>query len=822
MRWVPRLLMTFLSLSLLGAIFVAGVLVYVLSAYNQNLPDYRQLKDYKPPVVSRIYAGGGDLMAEYAKEKRIFIPIESIPAKLKNAVIAAEDKNFYQHDGLDYLAIARASITNMQNFILGNNRRLVGASTITQQVAKNFLLTNEVKFKRKIREAILAYRMEQVLSKDRLLELYLNEIYLGGGTYGVAAAALHYFNKSLSELNYAEAAYLAGLPKGPANYHPVRNKDEAIERRNWVLDRMVEEDMIHESQATLAKAKPLVSKLETSADTIQAPYYAEEVRRELIDKFGEKGLYGGGLLVHTSMDPNYQKFARQALREGLMSYDRRHGYRGPVYNFSKIDNWPEKLSNIPKPSNMLDQWKMGIVLSVARENADIGFKNGETGVLPLTNMKWARKALDKGYLGEKITSVDQVLDIGDVILVQRVYKSLEEQSPDKTRDIYGLRQIPEIEGAIVAIDPHTGRILAMQGGWSFEQSEFNRATQAWRQPGSAFKPFVYLPALEKGFTPATLVLDAPFVIDQGPTLKKWRPSNYSKEFYGPTPLRVGIERSRNLMTVRLAEFLGMETIIDYATKFEIVDNMRPLLANALGASETTLMRLTAAYAMLVNGGKKINTTLIDRVQDRRGRTIFRHDKRICPGCGDNVKWERQEVPKLPDNREQIVDPRHAYQIVSMLKGVVERGTGVRINTIDKPLAGKTGTTDDSKDTWFIGFSPDLAVGVYVGFDTPRTLGDKETGSNVAAPIFKSFMQDALKDKPATPFRVPPGIRHVMINQDTGARAAPSDKNIIWEAFVVGSEPTDEMYILDGKGISVMPDIAGTINDPASTGTGGLY
>ena len=826
MRFMSRIFLTLVSVGLFVAIAMVGGLVFVLSEYNQDLPDYSQLKDYKPPVVSRVYAGDGQLMTEYAKEKRVFVPIESIPPRLINAFVSAEDQNFFSHNGLDYKAIARAALTNIKN--LGTGRRPEGASTITQQVAKNFLLSSEVSFKRKIREAILAYRMEQVLSKNRLLELYLNEIYLGGGTYGVAAAALHYFNKSLDELSYAEAAYLAALPKAPNNYHPVHDRERALERRNWVLDRMVEEGYIHDSQAQIARKKPLISREDEDADIATAPFYAEEVRRELVDKFGDTGLYGGGLLVHTSMEPDLQKYAVESLREGLMDYDRRHGYRGPVRTFDKIDNWQEKLNEISKPAGALKNWDMAVVLSVSSSRAEIGFKDGSRGDLPLQNVKWARKALDKGYVGDKITSVQQVLDIGDIILVERVYTSKsggDESESDKdkdTRHSYGLRQIPEVQGGIVAIDPHTGRVLAMQGGWSFDQSEFNRVTQAWRQPGSAFKPFVYLPALENGFTPATLVLDAPFVIEQGPGLEKWRPSNYSKEFYGPTPIRVGIEKSRNLMTVRLAEFLQMETIIDYATKFDVVDNMRPLLANALGSSESTLMRLTTAYAMLVNGGKKITPTMIDRVQNRRGETIFRHDKRECKGCGDLVKWEGQEVPELPDSREQLVDPRHAYQVVSMLEGVVVRGTGSRIRSIDKPLAGKTGTTDDSKDVWFIGFTPDLVVGVYVGFDDPRSLGDKETGSSVAAPIFKNFMESALKDQPGVPFRVPPGIRHVLINADTGARAAENDDRVIWEAFVVGSEPTDEMYILDGKGISVMPDITGSIDDPASTGTGGLY
>lgn len=834
MRWIPRLLLTFFSLCLFGAILCVALVIYLLGQYNKDLPDYHQLSDYKPPVVSRVYAGDGRLMAEYAREKRVFVPIDSIPDKLIDAVISAEDKNFYHHQGLDYPAIARAALTNIKNVIAGNNRRLVGASTITQQVAKNFLLSSEVKFKRKFQEAILAYRMEQALSKDRLLELYLNEIYLGGGTYGVAAAALHYFNKSLEELDYAEAAYLAALPKGPSFYDPYRNPEAALARRNWVLDRMVEEKKLDRFQAEIEKKKPLINRQDAEADIVSAPYFAEEVRRELIDKFGEEGLYGGGLLVHTSLDAELQKIAQDSLRNGLLAYDRRHGYRGPLASLDKLDNWQDKLATSSLSEELPPGWVAAVVLSVSQSRADLGLPDGSRAVLPLQEAQWARRALSNGYVGEKITSVSQILDVGDIILAEPLSDgSANEQSGSSQKQTsakqssanpssYTLRQIPKIQGAIIVMDPHTGRVLAMQGGWSFNQSEFNRVTQAWRQPGSAFKPFVYLSALENGFTPATLVLDAPFVMEQGPGQKKWRPSNYSREFYGPTPIRVGIEKSRNLMTVRLAEYLGMDTIIDYATKFNIVDNMRPLLANALGADETTLLRLSTGYAMLVNGGKKITPTLIDRVQDRRGKTIFRHDQRVCNHCGDLVEWTGQDVPDLPDVREQIVDPRHAYQVVSMLEGVVERGTGRRIRAVGKPLAGKTGTTDESKDVWFIGFTPDLVVGVYAGFDHPTPLGDKETGSSVTAPIFKEFMEKALASQPALPFRVPPGIRHVLINAETGARALEGDGKVIWEAFVAGSEPSDEKYILDGKGISLMPDVAGKIDNPATTGTGGLY
>ncbi len=815
MRFLSRLFLTLLSLGLLGFIGAVIAVTGVISYYSQDLPDYRQLKDYKPPVVTRVYAGDGKLMEEFAKEIRVFVPIDQIPDKVIYAFLSAEDKNFYNHEGVDLFAIARAVVKNLQN--LGTDRRPEGASTITQQVAKNFLLSNEVALERKIKEAIIAYRMENSLSKERILELYLNEIYLGSRAYGVAAAALQYFDKSLEDLSISECAYLASLPKAPNNYQVYNNYEKALARRNWVIDRLYEDDRITYSQAAIAKTKPIEVVASETRDQISAPYFAEEVRRELLARYGEDNLYGGGLSVHTSIDPKLQGIAVQTLRNGLMAYDKRHGWRGPVSSLPSTDNWREKIAEMDDPQGKLEEWDLAIVLAVGTKGADIGVKNKDNGFIPLDHMKWARKALKKGYVGEEVTTAKDVLKIGDLIFVEAI-----KGDDGVSTNNYKLQQIPEVQGAISAMDPHTGRILAMQGGWRYEKSVFNRVTQAWRQPGSAFKPFVYLPALERGFTPATLVLDAPFVMEQGPGLKKWRPANYSKEYYGPTPIRVGIEKSRNLMTVRLAEFLEMPTIAEYARKFHIDDDMQPLLANALGASETTLLRLTTAYAMLVNGGKDIEPTVIDRIQDRRGQTIFKHDKRPCLNCGDFVQWEGQSVPDLPDLRTQVVDERYAYQVVSMLEGVVERGTGRRINAIGKPLAGKTGTTDESRDTWFIGFSPDLVVGVFVGYDTPRPLGDRETGSSVAAPIFKDFMEAALQDKPATPFRVPPGIRNVLINADNGARATPDTKRTIWEAFVAGTEPTDKTYILDGKGISIMPAVSGNMSSSTTSGTGGLY
>lgn len=794
MRWLGQLFLALLSLGFLAAIIAIIAAAMIFAHFTKDLPDYTQLKNYEPPIVTRIYAGDGRLLAEYAQERRVFVPIEVIPDMVKQAFLAAEDQNFYTHPGVDMTAIARAVVTNYLNRGSG---RLSGASTITQQVAKNFLLSNERTYARKIKEAILAVRIEEAMSKDKILELYLNEIFLGQRSYGVAAAALTYFNKKLDDLTIAEAAYLAALPKAPNNYHPVRRHTEALARRNWVIGRMVEDGYITASQGELARAMPLAMTLRNDSDVVYAPFYAEEVRRELQDRYGKDSLYEGGLAVRTSLDPRLQTIAEKALRDGLMAYDRRHGWRGAIASIDVQNDWVGGLSAITDPSDMPDDWRMAVVLSSDMAKASLGFKDGTTGELLLANMAWARACLNECYaLGPEITAVNQVLKAGDVILV--------ESQEDKT---LVLRQIPEVQGALVALDPHTGRILALQGGWKYGPSQFNRVTQAKRQPGSAFKPFIYLAALDKGFTPATRVLDAPFVFEQSPG-NFWRPTNYSGEVYGPTPIRVGVEKSRNLMTVRLADYLGMPTVIEYAKRFGIADEMKPFLSYALGAGETTLLKLTSAYGMLVNGGKQITPTLIDRIQDRRGHTIYSYDSRECPNCGDLIRWDGQTTPSVPDARAQIADSRTAYQMVSILEGVVQRGTATRLKEIGHPLAGKTGTTNKSKDTWFIGFSPDLVVGVFVGFDDPVSLGKKETGGSTAAPIFGDFMREALKDTPPTPFRVPPGIRNVRINADTGRAASPGDKNVIWEAFVSGTEPNLDDYVLDTGIIS-----GGGMTDP---------
>jgi len=807
MKILGRIFLWLFSLGFLGAIVTVCGFVYLLNYYGRDLPDHNQLRNYEPPIVTRIYAGDGHLMAEFAKEKRVFVPIAFVPDMVKNAFIAAEDKNFYQHSGVDMKAVARALIKNVLNRLQGVRRRPQGASTITQQVAKNFFFTSEVSYERKLKEAIIAYRMSKTMSKDRILELYLNQIYLGGGAYGVGAAALYYFDKSLEELNIAEAAYLGALPKAPNDYHPKRNHAEALKQRDRVIGRMLAEGYITHIQAEMARLVPLQMKKDTS-ERVDAPYFAEEVRRELSGHYGEDSLYKGGLVVKTSVDPKLQKVAEDALRGGLLAYDKRHGYRGPVAVLDSLDDWRRKLSHIKRQEGMLKNWDLAVVLSVDENKAKIGFVGDKpAGLIALDDTKWAREYLEEGKSrGPKITSLEQVMSVGAVIMVKPKSSKANQSEKQNTDKIwtYLLRQVPEIQGSLIALDPHTGRILAMQGGWNYRYggSEFNRATQARRQPGSAFKPFVYLAALDKGFTPATLILDAPFVLEDE-VAGTWKPTNYSNEFYGPTTLRRGIEKSRNLMTVRLADFLGMELISRYSDHFGITDHMKPLLANSLGATETTLLRLTAAYGMVVNGGKKIMPTFIDRVQDRYGKTIFKHDDRPCHACGKMIKWEQQVVPNVPDSREQIADPRTSYQLVSIMEGVVQRGTGVRLRSLKRPLAGKTGTTNESRDAWFVGFTPDLAVGVFAGFDNPKSLGKRETGSSVAVPIFKSFMKHALADQPPTPFRKPEGIKNIRINAKTGVRARPSDENVIWESFLSGTEPGDDMYILNESGISLM-------------------
>ncbi len=801
---------------LVAIVFAAGVIAigggsYVLWQFGRDLPDYQQLANYQPPITTRVHAADGQLIAEFARERRLFVPVAVMPKLVINAFLSAEDKNFFNHPGIDWMGVTRAIVQNIGN--VAQNRRPAGASTITQQVAKNFLLTNEVSFERKVKEAILAFRIERAFTKEQILELYMNQIYLGSSAYGVAAASLRYFDKSLDQLSLAEAAYLAALPKAPNNYHPIRSADRAKARRDWVVDRMRDDGHVTAAEAAEAQAMPIVAKGRAENEVARADWFAEEVRRHLMERYGEKSLYEGGLSVRTTMDPRMQRIGEKVLREGLMAFDRRHGWRGPAGRLPVDANWRQRLAELPAPAGLLESWRVAVILATDNDNGRIGFADGFGGRVSGAEWRWARRRGGDASEGPAV---------GDVVIV--------EQIPGAPAGSFALRQLPEVGGALVALDPHTGRVLALVGGWDFASSQFNRAVQAARQPGSAFKPFVYAVALDNGFTPSSLILDAPFVIDQGPGLGKWKPSNYSNEFYGPSTLRVGVEKSRNLMTVRLAQAIGMERVVDYARRFGIVDDMPANLSMALGAGETTLLRLTTAYAELVNGGKRVFPSVIDRVQDRTGRTVFRHDMRPCPECSVG-EWRVQPEPQIPDSREQVIDPATAYQLVSILQGVVDRGTGVRVREVGRPLAGKTGTTNDSNDAWFVGFAPDLAVGVYVGYDKPKSLGDKETGSSVAVPIFRDFMKEALEGQPTIPFRVPGGIRLVRVHAETGLLAVPGDSPVILEAFKPGTEPTigqravldgGESIVIEPTGATASPGGKGAVPPPVAGSASGLY
>jgi penicillin-binding protein 1A len=825
----------------LGFLFAAGTILFIVGIaatsallwhYSKDLPDYSQLQDYEPPVMTRVHAADGSLLAEYAKERRLYLPIQAIPRLVTNAFIAAEDKNFYQHPGVDIYGITRAGLLYVENYGRGGHPQ--GASTITQQVAKNFLLTNEVSFERKIKEALLALRIERTYSKQKILELYLNEIYLGFGAYGVAAASLLYFDKSVHELSIAQAAYLAALPKGPNNYNPFRRHDEAVTRRNYVIDRMAEDGYITTADADKAKKAPLdVTVRPTGAHIFAAEYFTEEVRRYLYDNYGEKKLYEGGLSVRTTLDPKLQMEARQTMTNGLVNFDESQGYRGAITSIDPSGDWGVKLGD-QKSLSDIDPWRMAVVLQVDDQSARIGLqpprdpsgalvKDREIGIVPLDGVKWAKPATGPS---KPIVKVSQVLAAGDVIYVE----------PLPAQGQYRLRQMPEISGAMVVMDPHTGRVLAMVGGFSFDQSQFNRATQALRQPGSSFKPIVYAAALDNGYTPSTIVMDAPIEIDMGAGGGIWKPENYGGKFFGPSTLRFGLEESRNVMTVRLAQDIGMPLIAEYAKRFGVYDELPPYLSYALGAGETTVLRMVTAYSMFDNGGRRVIPTLIDRIQDRYGHTIYKHDLRQCIGC-DAAKWDDQPEPTLVDKREQVIDPMTAYQITSLMEGVVQRGTATVVRDVGKPIAGKTGTTNDEKDVWFIGYSPDIVCGVYMGFDKPRHIARLATGGHLAAPVVRDFLKEALVDKPPIPFAVPPGIKLIRVNAHTGMRAAPGDPKVILEAFKPGTAPPDTYSVIGTDSANGVPSgipggIPGAVptsqqvspdaGNVVRTGTGGLY
>jgi penicillin-binding protein 1A len=827
-----RLLVRFL-----GFLFTAGTVLFLVGVaaaagliwhFSQDLPDYSQLQDYEPPVMTRVHAADGSLLAEYSKERRLYLPIQAVPKLVINAFLAAEDKNFYEHGGVDYSGMARAALLYAQNF--GSGRRPQGASTITQQVAKNFFFNNEVSFSRKIKEALLAMRLERAYSKDKILELYLNEIYLGFGAYGIAAASLVYFDKSVNELTVAEASFLAALPKAPGTLNPVRNHDRAVERRNYVVDRLLENGWIKPADADIARKDPLkVTSHANGAHTFAGEYFAEEVRRDLLERYGEKKLYEGGLSVRTTLDPRLQVMARKTMAAGLVNYDEAQGWRGPISKLDISGDWGIKLADV-KSLNDISPWRMAVVLETSDQSARIGFQPGreiggtiskarQTGTITLEGVRWARPAQGPTK-GKTPTSVSQVLSPGDVIYADPLIG----KDGTQVEGQYRLRQLPEISGAMVVMDPHTGRVLAMVGGFSFDQSQFNRATQAYRQPGSTIKPIVYASAIDNGWTPSSVEVDGPIEIDQGQGGGVWRPENFSVgKYQGPTTLRNALRLSLNTVTVRLAQDIGMPLIGEYAKRFGVYDELPNYLSYALGAGETTVMRMVTAYSMIDNGGGRVRPTLIDRIQDRWGHTIFKHDTRECRGCDAPEGWKNQPEPQLIDHREQVIDVLTAYQMTSMMEGVVQGGTAIALRDVGKPLAGKTGTSNEAKDLWFMGFSPDLVVGLYVGYDKPRSLGRNAQAGHTAAPIARDFLKLALADKPAIPFKIPAGIKLIRVDAKTGLRAGPGDTGkTILEAFKPGTAPSDNysaIGVADADGRTIAPEADRNLFQP---GTGRLY
>ncbi|MEO1303649.1 MAG: penicillin-binding protein 1A, partial [Pseudomonadota bacterium] len=786
--------------------FVVGVLAIIaffiwMAALGRTVPSVEKLAEYNPPVTSRVHAGDGTLIYEFADEHRVFIPYEAIPEHVIHAFVSAEDKNFFTHGGIDYLGMTRGAINSVRNKITGSGG-LQGGSTITQQVAKNMLLTRDQTIVRKAKEAIVAQRMEKAFSKEHIIELYLNEIYLGGRSYGVGSAALNYFNKSLPELNLSEAAVLASLPKFPGRVNPYTNPERVLIRRNYVLNRMVDDGYISLEQAEEAKAKPLnTTRRLYGPEYAAATYFVQELRKQLIELYGEDELEQGGLSIRTTIDTKLQLAAQEALQIGLETYDRRYDYRGPITAIDpRAEDLLEQLNEVTLPSGF-GSWERAMVVSTSDQGAQLMLADGATIGIPAEDVEWANTYSRGGN--------QTGLRAGDVILAEVSRQAMSPEESMSTREGVSadddvtdipiqpvmvpvgqaqLRQIPELEGAIVALDPHTGRVLAMMGGYSFFKSPFNRVTQARRQPGSSFKPFVYGAALEKGYTPSVRILDSPYVYYDENTGEVWKPENYAEGLsYGEVTMRVALEKSYNQVTARVATDIGMEAVSEFAERFGIYDRLPPYPAMSLGSGETSPWRLSKAYAALVNGGKEVTPTLLDRVQDRRGVTLYKHDQRDCEGCVAET-WDGGPPPILPDDRKQLVDPIVAYQLVHMLEGVIDRGTGRRANRIGKPLAGKTGTTNEYVDALFFGFSPDLVVGIWTGFDTPRTLGEGEGGGSVAGVVFTEFMERALAEEAPIPFRIPPGVRLVSVDARTGELPTFGSDEIILEAFRPGTEP----------------------------------
>jgi len=747
---IKNIFILFLSVGLLSAFTI----IAVLWAFSNNIPDYKFLKNYKPAVSSKVYSGDGELVNDFSTEKRIFIPYNAISQKVINSFLSAEDKNFFSHPGVDARGVLRAIVNNISN--IAKSRRLEGASTITQQVAKNFLLTNEVSLNRKIKEAILAFRIERTLSKERILELYLNQIYLGEGTYGVASASLEYFDKSISELNYDEAALLAALPKAPSRYNPYKDIELAKFRRDLVLKNLFENKYINEKNYKEFINNKIKLKKRKKTFTEDTSYYVEDIRKDVLDKLGFDKVYKQGLNISTPINLTLQKIAIKSLREGLINYDKRKGWRGPISNKKQLNNWDEKLDKHKLEKSI--NWDLAIVKKIDKFQIEIETNNKLSGIIKYENISWIKKEFK------------EILKVGDIIYVENLKKN-----------IFALRQLPLVNGGIVVMDPYTGRVLALSGGFSFKKSEFNRATQAFRQPGSAFKPFIYALALENGYTPSTLILDAPLVLAQGSDLKMWKPENYGKKFYGPSTLRMGLEKSRNLMTVRIAQDLGIKKIVNFSKLLGIYDNPSELLSISLGSAETTLLKLTSAYSSFVNGGKLIKPIMIDRIQDSEGNTIFNNEKRKCTNC-NQISFLSENYPDIEDEFLQIFSTETAYQMTSILEGTVQNGTAKNLKDLNLDLGGKTGTTNGNTDTWFIGFTSKLAIGVYVGSDKPKPLGKYETGAKTALPIFKSFVKNAIKKEDARPFKVADNILMRVIDPVTGKKAETGSKLTIIEAY----------------------------------------
>ena len=749
-KQIKKILILSLFVFLLGFSGIVSILWY----YSNDLPDYKFLKNYKPPISSKLYSNDGQLLSEFSSEKRIFVPYNSIPTLVVNSFLSAEDKNFFKHPGVDAKGVLRAIVNNISNLM--SSKRLEGASTITQQVAKNFLLTNEVSIDRKLKEAILAFRIERALSKERILELYLNQIYLGEGSYGIASASLQYFDKPISELDYSEAALLAALPKAPSRYNPYKDIELAKFRRNLVLKNLFDNNYLNSDQFKKLSKKNIKLKKRKSVYLENSNYYVEDIRKLIVDKYGFDKVYKQGFTINTPLNLDLQEKATKSLRQGLINFDMKKGWRGALLNKKYSKNWSKNLKDYKLEDSI--GWDLSIIKKINRFSTEIETLDGSEGIIEFSSIDWTKK------------NFEEIFNVGDIIYVEKIKDNK-----------FKLRQLPKVNGAIVVMDPFTGRILALSGGFSFKNSEFNRATQALRQPGSAFKPFVYALALENGYTPATLILDAPIVFDQGEDLKLWKPENYGKKFYGPSTLRTGVEKSRNLMTVRIAQNIGIKKIANFAKELNIYKNPENLLSLSLGSSETSLLKLTSAYCSFVNGGKLINPKFIDRIQDSEGNTIFNSEKRECDGC-NSISYLSKKMPKIKNNFKQVMSKETAYQMISILEGTVKRGTAKKLKDLNLDLGGKTGTTNKNTDTWFVGFSSNYVIGVYVGYDEPSSLGKYETGARTAMPIFRSFVKNAVKKESARPFKIPQGIKMLVVNSNTGERASYSDESIIIEAF----------------------------------------